>query len=539
VGAKHEFHKHSTLPNLTEGEVPMSKKMPKKIGPYKIEAQLSPGGMSFLYLGLHPQKNSPVSIKVLSPRYITHPEMVSQFLKEAKIIALTDHPNIVELYGQGTWKNGLYIAMEFIQGISLKQFIIQQNLSIRSCLKIILQVSHALLHLHTHGVIHRDLKPENILITEESHVKVIDFGIAQVVGDPPPSPSLERGQFLGTPSYMSPQQRRDPLKVTCATDIYSLGVITFELITGKLSCGSIQLSLLPRNLQKIVGKALEPTLEERYSDIVDFIVDITAYLREEPFDLKSKSGGEVGEICKQLREAHRELLPPSTPKWEAFDIGVAQLNQNDDLGRYHNFFRFANRSYLICMAEHVESSIQGLVHVAILKGMLYTLIQEHFTNGSLLFRPIHFVNMLNKMLLLLDKKAYFLLQLLYLSPLQNRLSFISCGSRSILHLPAGTKTPRFLFSKNPLLGKDSHHAFYETTENWNEGDLLVVYPTSSKGVHPKDEQNFEDKLKSIVNAHLSLSAHSQAHSILNALATTPSTLVKSPPNMLLSIQRII
>ena len=98
MGADEEFHKQSTLPNLTAGQMSALSKMPKKIGPYKIEAQLSKGGMSFLYLGLHPKNNTPVAIKVLSPRYLTHPEMVSQFLKEAEIIALTDHPNIIKLY---------------------------------------------------------------------------------------------------------------------------------------------------------------------------------------------------------------------------------------------------------------------------------------------------------------------------------------------------------------------------------------------------------------------------------------------------------
>jgi len=103
--------------------------LPKRIGPYKIEALLSKGGMSYLYLGVDSKKGIPLAIKVLSPKYLTHPEFVYQFLKEAEIIGLTDHPNIIKLYGQGEWANGLYIAMEFIQGISLKQFILKQNFS--------------------------------------------------------------------------------------------------------------------------------------------------------------------------------------------------------------------------------------------------------------------------------------------------------------------------------------------------------------------------------------------------------------------------
>src|SRR5690606_36400224 len=110
---------------------------------------------------------------------------IKQFLKEAEIIALSNHPNIVKLYGQGEWEKGLYIAMEFIQGVSLTQFILQNSLSIKRSLEILLQVAYALLHLHSHGVIHRDLKPENILITENGGVKVIDFGIAQLEQEAP------------------------------------------------------------------------------------------------------------------------------------------------------------------------------------------------------------------------------------------------------------------------------------------------------------------------------------------------------------------
>ena len=114
-----EFYKQSTLPNLTKetGEPTISS---GKIGPYKIDTLLSKGGMSYLYLGMHPE-GFPLVVKVLSPKFMTHPEMVQQFLKESEIIGLTDHPNIIKLYGQGKWEGGLYIAMEFVQGVSLKR----------------------------------------------------------------------------------------------------------------------------------------------------------------------------------------------------------------------------------------------------------------------------------------------------------------------------------------------------------------------------------------------------------------------------------
>ena len=195
------------------------------------------------------------------------------------MIALSNHPNIVKLYGQGEWEKGLYIAMELIRGVSLRQFIMQHSLSMRRALEIILQVAYALMHLHSHGVIHRDLKPENILITEEGEIKVIDFGIAALhskVQAETEKKVADLSRFLGTPNYMSPEQKQDPSSVTFAADIYSLGIILYELITGKLSYGTINLTSLPKGLKRIATKALAISVKERYQNISDFIHDISA-----------------------------------------------------------------------------------------------------------------------------------------------------------------------------------------------------------------------------------------------------------------------
>ena len=532
--AAENFYKQTTLPNLT-GKAEGAPTHPKHIGPYKIETLLSKGGMSYLYLALDPKDQSPVVIKVLSPKYLTHTEMVDQFLKEAEIIQLTDHPNIIKLRGYGEWEQGLYIAMEFVQGISLKQFIMQQNFSERSCIEIILQVSYALLHLHTHGVIHRDLKPENILITEGGSVKVIDFGIAQLIHDTEVALPSQKGKFLGTPSYMSPEQKKDPLNVTFATDIYSLGVITFELLAGKLSFDSIQLSLLPKALQTIVKQALAPSLEERYLDIVDFISDISDYLNSH-----QGGGGKDGakEVWEHLEESHLKLLPPSLPKWSPFDIGLAKPDRETDLSSYYDFFRFASQSYLIVMAEYMEKAIEGLSYTGLLKGMVQSLAHPHKTNEDLPFEPMSFITTLNEMIASHSMESHFLFQLLYLTPLENQFSFISCGCGSLLHQVLGSKTPRLLGNQNPPLGADPNHEFYETTENWTEGDLLIAhsFDTALEGV--KQAEDFEDALLGIVNAHLQLSAQAQAESILTGIATTFPTLFDSSPKTLLTLQRI-
>ncbi|MCB1108009.1 MAG: protein kinase [Chlamydiia bacterium] len=535
--AANNFYKQSTLPNLT-GEDKELPSHPKQIGPYRVEALLSKGGMSFLYLGLDPQDHTPLAIKVLSPKYLTHSEMVAQFLKEAEIIALTDHPNIIKLRGQGEWKNGLYIATEFVQGISLKQFIMQQNFSTRTCLEIVLQVAYALLHLHTHGVIHRDLKPENILITEGGSVKVIDFGIAQLIHDEEVSLPSQRGQFLGTPSYMSPQQKKDPLSVTFATDIYSLGVITFELLVGKLSFGSIQYSLLPEKLQTIVKKALAPSLEERYQDIVDFITAITSYLNEENKHPRTAATEGMKEIWGHLEESHLKLLPSAIPKWSSFDIGLAKPDQKSDLGSYYDFLRFADQTYLIVMAEYIDESIEGLPYTGLLKGMVQTLTHPHLTEADTPFKPITFITALNEMIANQGNGIRFLFQLLYLTPSTNQFSFISCGCGTLFHVQLGSQNPRTLSNQNPPLGEDLNYGFYETTESWNEGDLLIVHSFDEKFSSEKHGEDFTDAFNHLIQDHLQLSAQAQAEGMFNGIAKNFPQVVASSPKAILTLQRI-
>ena len=528
-----DFHKQSTLPNLThKAKQPFSH--PPVIGPYKIETQLGKGGMSYLYLGIDPNDRTPVVIKVLSPKYLTHPEMTRQFLKEAEIIALTDHPNIIKLKGQGKWENGLYIATEFVQGISLKQFIMQQNFSLRTCMEIVLQVAYALFHLHTHGVIHRDLKPENILITEGGSVKVIDFGIAQLIYDKEIALPSQRGQFLGTPSYMSPEQRRDPLTVTFATDIYSLGVVTFELLIGKLSFGLIQLSLLPKELRSIVEKSLAPSLEERYQDIVDLITDISSYLKKEQNQEASQG---MREIWESLEESHLKLLPQETPKWPNFDIGLAKLIQHVDLSSYYDFIRFADQTFLIVMGQYGEASVEGLPYIGFLKGMIQSLTRNYLTRADSHFQPFPFMTALNEMIASDPSFSHFFFCLLYLMPVTNQFVFLSCGRAELIHIPLETKIPRFLTNENPYLGAAINPKLCETTENWKEGDLLIA-PFFGTEL-PERTDTFEDMLSRMIQEYLQLSAQCQAEGILHSITKQFSPAIDKQSQGVLTIHRIV
>ena len=459
--------------------------------------------MSYLYLGVHAGTSQPIVIKVLSPKYIANQEMVSQFLKEAEIIGMTNHPNIVKLYGQGAWEKGLYIAMEFIRGVSLRQFIQQKSLSQRRALEIILQVAYALCHLHTHGVVHRDLKPENILITESGDIKVIDFGIAQLQSERPSEELSQSHRVMGTPVYMSPEQKENPLSVTYASDIYSLGVIAYELILGRLSHGIIHLALLPKQLQKVIEKALKPNPKERYPDIVDFITDISQYLKTVDIEPEETVSEEVLDMIQHTRAI---LIPLKPPRFSPVELGVATQKGGSI---YLDFFPLPDNCLCIVLAEPKSQGVASLLHSSILRGMMRMAVQYSFHNGKKDLHPIKMLSSLNRALFEDPMRQKFGLALLLLNPEKDQLTFVSCGYSNLWHIPDGSKKVRTLATPNPLLGADPNATLLETADNWNSSDTLVLV----SGPYKPDEH--------FLQTDLLLSPQPQAEHILERLTSSP------------------
>ncbi len=449
------FSKEKTLPNLTsrkEGPIPV----PKQIGPYKIESLLNKGGMSYLYLASHPEQDRPIVVKVLSPKYIKHKEVVDRFLKEAKIIGMTNHPNIIKLYDQGKWEHGLYIAMEFIQGVSLRQFIQQRSLSQKRALEIILQVAYALAHLHAHGVIHRDLKPENILITETGEVKVIDFGIAQLHEDSSEVVEVKK-RLIGTPIYMSPEQKESPDNVSYTSDIFSLGIITYELVLGRLSHGIVQLSLLPEGLRPIIEKALKVDSEQRTPDIVDFISEISFYLqekREKTPREKTTREERSDELIETIHENQKLLFSYEEPDWKPLEVGIAHQQGLSLTGLYIDFLSLPDNTFAIVMAEPIKTGFSSLLPTAIVRGTIRSTIESFFsqTRSKQNTQPSSILTEVNQILSKDKLDNHFATSLVIIKQNSNQISFASCAHSDLWFLP-NTKHEPFSFSTSNRLPK--------------------------------------------------------------------------------------
>ncbi|HYP23058.1 MAG TPA: protein kinase, partial [Actinomycetota bacterium] len=198
-------------------------------GRYRILRKLGSGGMANVYLAEDEDLGRRVAIKILNERYASDDSFTERFRREAKSAAGLSHPNIVSIYDRGEADGRPYIAMEVIEGRSLKELIIASgSLPIAQSLDYAKQILHALRFAHRNGIIHRDIKPHNILLGAEDRLKVADFGIARAGA----SQMTEVGSIMGTAQYLSPEQARGA-PVTGASDLYSFWIVLYVMLTGK------------------------------------------------------------------------------------------------------------------------------------------------------------------------------------------------------------------------------------------------------------------------------------------------------------------
>jgi eukaryotic-like serine/threonine-protein kinase len=198
-------------------------------GRYQIQRKLGAGGMADVYLAEDQELGRRVAIKILNDRHANDDQFIERFRREAKNAAALNHPNIVSIYDRGNAEDTYYIAMEYLDGKTLKQLIISRGAApVNVAIEYARQILSALRFAHRHGIVHRDIKPHNVLVDSEGRVKVTDFGIARAGT----SQMTETGSIVGTAQYLSPEQARGG-EVDQRSDLYSLGVVLYELLTGK------------------------------------------------------------------------------------------------------------------------------------------------------------------------------------------------------------------------------------------------------------------------------------------------------------------
>jgi serine/threonine protein kinase/Tfp pilus assembly protein PilF len=268
-----------------------------KLGNYEIESLLGRGGMGVVYKAHQISLNRPVALKILPPTLISDPSYIKRFQREAQAVAKLSHPNILHIYDVGEDKDLHFFSMEYIEGRNLDEVLQEKGcLDADEAVRIITQAAQGIEHAHRNGIIHRDIKPSNIILDELGNVKVMDFGLARSTAER--SKLTQSGTLMGTLDYMSPEQCRGE-ELDERTDIYSLGVVLYEILTGRVpfdapneaslmykivhedpeSIGN-QRNDVPTALASVIEKAMQKNPQSRYEGAEELIANLVAVKSE-------------------------------------------------------------------------------------------------------------------------------------------------------------------------------------------------------------------------------------------------------------------
>ena len=275
------------------------------IGHYRIMEPIGAGGMGAVYKAYDKKLHRIVALKVLPPEYVSQQDRRRRFFQEARAASVLNHPHILTVYEVGEDDGAPYIAMEYVEGETLRQKIKSRALQLKQSLDIAIQIADGLGKAHDAGIIHRDLKPENLMINRDGYAKILDFGLAKLVAqrertlaaDSAQKTLLrvetESGTLMGTVNYMAPEQLLGQ-RVDRRCDVFSFGVVLCEMITGtapfvhdtaSTRCMRffmvnpvfrMQLNLMPVDLQRILSKASRKTPKERYQSIAELAAELRA-----------------------------------------------------------------------------------------------------------------------------------------------------------------------------------------------------------------------------------------------------------------------
>jgi serine/threonine protein kinase len=268
---------------------PAADELAKLLPQLEILELLGKGGMGAVYKARQPTLDRLVAVKVLPPAVAADPTFAERFTREARALARLNHPHIVSVYDFGQVQGLYYFVMEFVNGANLRSAIQAGRLEAKEALAIVPQICEALQYAHDEGVVHRDIKPENILIDKRGSVKIADFGLAKIIGqgtnlgDPGSPPKRDftltgTHQVMGTLHYMAPEQIEKPQTVDHRADIYSLGVVFYEMLTGELPIGRFappsQKVEMDVRLDEVVLRSLEKEPDRRYQHASDVKLEV-------------------------------------------------------------------------------------------------------------------------------------------------------------------------------------------------------------------------------------------------------------------------
>ncbi len=309
----------------------------ENVGPYRLIEKLGKGGMATVYKAYHPSLDRYVAIKALHPAFMEHPGFIDRFNREAKVVAKLEHPNIVPIYDYSEHEGRPYLVLKYVQGETLKARLEKSKLTYKESRHVFRVISSALAYAHKEGVLHRDVKPSNVLLDKAGGIYLADFGLARMTETS--QTTLSGQMMMGTPHYISPEQAKGLGNLDARTDIYSLGVMMYELLVGEVPFQAdtpfsvihdhiysplpLPLDLNPdlnEPIQRALLKALAKKREDRFANMGEmtsaFLKAFDALIKERP------SEGEAPTLALDAEARHTAALKRAKAEQQAAEMSA-------------------------------------------------------------------------------------------------------------------------------------------------------------------------------------------------------------------------
>ena len=309
----------SAEPAREPGAPPSPEELRRRLPDLDDFELIGPGGMGTVYRARHRPLDRPVAVKVLHAHLQDDASFAERFTREARTMARLDHPHIVRVYDFGHREDLYYLVMELVEGVSLRQALADGGFTTAEALAVVPRICEALQYAHDQGVVHRDIKPENILIDRSGSPKIVDFGLALLTRPAAGTRLTRQARVLGTPHYMAPEQIERPSEVDHRADIYALGVVFYEMLTGELPIGRFpppsQKVEVDVRLDEVVLRTLEKEPRRRYQQARELSRDVEQSATGAEANGRQADGAGPNGGKANGAEAQRRRGPFPDPGW--------------------------------------------------------------------------------------------------------------------------------------------------------------------------------------------------------------------------------
>jgi len=498
----------------TSKDLPCGEKPPLpgvKIGDYTVISQIGFGGMGIIMKASAPD-SSLVALKIIKSEHMHSQSLVQRFIKEMKISSMLNHKNIASFLGGGVDNFGHnYFAMEFIDGINLHDLLAKNAISLSLALNIFTQLCTGLAYAHSQNIIHRDIKPENIIINKKGIVKIIDFGIARLDRTNATSMTMTN-VIMGSPIYMSPEQKSDFKHVDSRTDIYAAGAVFYEMLSGAMPGGLLRMDIIPKNLRSIVEKAIAYDVKERYTSAKSILKDLDSYMNNKNFARDQKAIRKIEDNIKLRQILIRSFYPEKIPEVTGLDIADFYIPAEGIGGNYYDYIKI-NETYTAILVGNIFDyvDVEAALFLAMLRSVFRMIAKESTDPGVTLKK-------LNDVLSTERFNTLALFSYIIFNSKTKTASIATAGYRPIMILRKGAKSFIDIQCDDIAIGMIENYNYETIQIKLRTDDIILLFSEGvGKTVNREGEYFSESKLSDWVIKNADKDCETMVDGIKNAI----------------------